>query len=219
MPSTYRHFCPTARALEVVGERWSLLVVRDLLAAERRFTDLQRSLGGITPKGLTTRLRDLEAAGILVRRQEPGRRQAWYALTTKGRDLAPVVEALTSWGVEHERRPPQPGETVHARHVMEACVGALNRHRADTGHARAWNIRFSNGEIYTLRGDGSRWESAPGETPSAAVIETTPEAWATFLTASPENALMLAESIAPADEDAPLSAEAATSAVREQARR
>jgi DNA-binding HxlR family transcriptional regulator len=207
-PSTYRHFGPTARALELVGERWSLLVVRDLLAGEQRFTDLLRSLAGITPKLLTQRLRELEEGEIVERDQLPGRREVWYRLTESGRALAPVVDALTVWGIEHAGRAPQRGESVHPRHVMDAYVAVLNRHRRNTALPRSWNVRFSTGDTYTLVGDGDRWWSALGETPGAAVIETTPAAWATFLDASPENALMLAEPIGPADEDAPLHAEA-----------
>src|SRR3954447_8920886 len=97
----YPHFCMMARALEDVGERWSLLIVRDLLPGPRRFTDLTRSLGGITPTRLTNRLRSLEAAGIVVREQPSSGREVWYSLTEAGRDLEPVVEALVHWGLEH----------------------------------------------------------------------------------------------------------------------
>src|SRR5688572_20706163 len=96
---TYEHFCPVARSLEVIGEKWSLLIVRDLLRGPRRFSDLHESLGKITAKWLTLRLRELEAAGIVVRESEPGRREVWYRLTPAGEELAPVVGALNSWGV------------------------------------------------------------------------------------------------------------------------
>jgi len=70
---TYDHFCLTARALERVGDRWSLLVIRDLLSGAKRFTDLMDRLGGITPKTLSQRLRELEDAGIVAVDREPGR--------------------------------------------------------------------------------------------------------------------------------------------------
>src|SRR5262245_57943206 len=92
--NVYPHTCVAARALEEVGERWSLLVVRDLLLGPRRFTDLARSLGGITPTRLTARLRSLEAAGIVVRAPPTAGREVWYRLTEAGRDLAPVLRAL-----------------------------------------------------------------------------------------------------------------------------
>ena len=69
---TYDHFCLTARALERVGDRWSLLVIRDLLTGAKRFTDLMDRLGGITPKTLSQRLRELEDAGIVTADREPG---------------------------------------------------------------------------------------------------------------------------------------------------
>ena len=71
---TYDHFCLVARALERVGDRWSLLVIRDLLTGAKRFTDLMDRLGGITPKTLSQRLRELQDAGIVAADREPGRR-------------------------------------------------------------------------------------------------------------------------------------------------
>src|SRR5512133_533684 len=103
----YRHFCMMARALEVVGERWSLLVVRDLLLGPQRFTDLARSLPDITPTRLTSRLRQLEAAGVVEREPPSGGREVWYRLTDAGLDLAPVVDALTYWGIGHALESPQ----------------------------------------------------------------------------------------------------------------
>src|SRR6266508_1532647 len=95
----YHNFCMMARDLEDVGERWSLLIVRDLLLGPRRFTDIEQSLGGITPTRLTDRLRSLESAGIVVREPAPSGREVWYRLTDVGRDLAPVLDELALWGV------------------------------------------------------------------------------------------------------------------------
>ena len=86
---TYGHFCLVARALERVGDRWSLLVIRDLLTGAKRFTDLMDRLGGITPKTLSQRLRELEEDGIVIADREPGRREVWYSLTPAGADLEP----------------------------------------------------------------------------------------------------------------------------------
>src|SRR5881296_2935632 len=88
----YQHFCPAARALETIGERWSLLVVRDLLAGPRRFSELRRSLTTITPKWLSARLRALEADGIVTR--DVVEREVRYRLTPKGEALEPVFDAL-----------------------------------------------------------------------------------------------------------------------------
>src|SRR5258708_4328019 len=79
---TYDHFCAVARALEQVGDRWSLLVIRDLLTGAKRFTDLTGRLGGITPKTLSQRLRELEDAGIVTADRQPGRREGRYRPTT-----------------------------------------------------------------------------------------------------------------------------------------
>ena len=105
----YRHFCMMARALEVVGERWSLLIVRDLTLGPQRFTDLARGLAEITPATLTNRLRQLEASGVVTREQTGRGREVWYGLTEAGSDLGPVVDALTLWGTEHALESPHGG--------------------------------------------------------------------------------------------------------------
>src|SRR5215211_718965 len=105
---TYDHFCMLARALERVGDRWTLLVVRDLLGGPRRFTDLMDRLGGITPKTLAQRLRELTDSGIVEADRVAGRREVWYRLTPAGEELGPAVEALSLWGLRHALRPPIP---------------------------------------------------------------------------------------------------------------
>jgi DNA-binding HxlR family transcriptional regulator len=106
MPRPSDPYCPVARALNVVGERWSLLVLRDLvLHGPRRFQDLQRSLAGISPNTLSARLKTLEDAGVIERRfydQHPPR--AEYVLTEKGEALRPVVRALREWGERYAPR-------------------------------------------------------------------------------------------------------------------
>src|SRR2546429_3883903 len=90
--------CSAARALEVVGERWSLLIIRDaMFAGITRFTDFQRNLG-IAPNILTKRLGEFVEAGIFELRSADGDRYAEYVLTPKGRELQPIVVALTEWG-------------------------------------------------------------------------------------------------------------------------
>src|SRR5277367_4271288 len=104
---TYDHFCLVARALERVGDRWTLLVIRDLLTGAKRFTDLMDRLGGITPKTLSQRLRELQDAGIVAADREPGRREVWYRLTPAGADLGPVLGALARWGLPACLAPPR----------------------------------------------------------------------------------------------------------------
>lgn len=95
--------CPVARTLDIIGERWTLLVLRDLLRlGARKFQDFQASLTGIAPNTLSARLKRLEKAGIVERRfyeQHPPR--AEYVLTEKGRELRPVVLALRNWGEKY----------------------------------------------------------------------------------------------------------------------
>jgi DNA-binding HxlR family transcriptional regulator len=184
---TYPHFCMMARTLEMLGERWTLLLVRDLLLGPRRFTDLQRTLGGITPKRLTERLRDLHAAGIVEREREEGRREVWYELTPSGRDLESIVDALTLWGIEHALDGPRPGEPVSPDHVMQGSRVWLNTHGEKPSGPVVWLWRFGALGDYTLRFDGVAWALARGGAGDVDLsIEATPDAWARFLTAPPE---------------------------------
>src|SRR5262249_58648172 len=92
-PGFSRHFCIRARALEVVGERWSLLIVRALLLGPQRFTDLVRSLPDITPTRLTNRLRQLESAGVVTREPPTAGRGGGYRLRHRGPRPPPGVGA------------------------------------------------------------------------------------------------------------------------------
>lgn len=95
--------CPVARALDVIGERWTMLVLRDLfLFGPRRFQDFQDSLAGIAPNTLSARIKTLESAGIIERRlysEHPPR--ADYRLTDKGRALGPALKSLKIWGEKY----------------------------------------------------------------------------------------------------------------------
>ena len=95
--STYGQFCPIAKAMEVLDERWTLLVVRELLLGSRHFNELRRGNPKMSPALLSKRLRSLERAGVVRRTDEGGRSS--YELTPSGEDLRPVVEALGAWGV------------------------------------------------------------------------------------------------------------------------
>jgi DNA-binding HxlR family transcriptional regulator len=114
MPSTYDQDCPVARTLEIIGERWSLLVLRDLLRkGPLRFQELERSLAGVAPNTLSARLKRLEAHGVIATRlyeTHPPRYE--YFLTEKGKALSPVVKALYAWG---ERFCPERGATQVTR--------------------------------------------------------------------------------------------------------
>src|SRR6266851_9294673 len=105
MPDTYGLDCPLARTLDIIGERWSVLILRDLfLQGARKFQDFENSLSGISPNTLSARLKRLEEAGIIERRfyaEHPPR--AEYLLTQKGNELRPVLRTLFDWGQRHTR--------------------------------------------------------------------------------------------------------------------
>jgi len=105
--------CPVARTLNVVGERWTILILRDLVTGRSgKYQDLLRSLRGIAPSLLAKRLKHLEAQGVLQRffySEHPPR--AEYRLTTKGRELGPLVRAMADWGSKYKLD----GETALAR--------------------------------------------------------------------------------------------------------
>ena len=186
MTTSYGHFCLAARTLETVGDRWSLLIVRDLLAGPRRFGELRRLLTNVTAKWVTIRLRQLEQDGIVKREQPSGRREVWYALTEKGRDLAPVLEALVAWGLKYERHPVTKDEVAHAEHLVPGLIVALNEVAPKPGGRRLWRFDFTEPQgSFALAFDGRRWSVAEnGERPDV-VVSTSPRAWADFVTRPP----------------------------------
>jgi DNA-binding HxlR family transcriptional regulator len=187
---TYDHFCVLARTLERLGDRWSLLVIRDLLSGPKRFTDLMDRLGGITPKTLTQRLRELEDGGIVEVDREAGRREVRYQLTAAGGDLAPAIEALSWWGWQHAWRPPRLGEALHGEHLLQAIVLFLNRVAID-GDPAYWHVGFSDDGDYAIVRDDECWRltsGAPPDVPAVSVRAST-AAWTQYVThPSPEHA-------------------------------
>jgi len=161
---TYDHFCAVARALEQVGDRWSLLVIRDLVTGPKRFTDLIDRLGGITPKTLSQRVHELEDRGIVTADRKPGRREVWYRLSPSGADLAPVIDGLSWWGLRHAWRWPHPGEPLHGEHLLRSATRAIDRSSGDHQPAR-WHFRL-DGADYLVESDGHQWSLA-SEAPSA----------------------------------------------------
>jgi DNA-binding HxlR family transcriptional regulator len=103
---SYAQYCPIVRAVEVLGERWTLLIVREMLTGSRRFNELVRGLPGLSRALLSRRLRQLEAAGLIVRDAGDG----GYDLTEAGRDLRPLVFGLAEWGARHAFGDPRPDE-------------------------------------------------------------------------------------------------------------
>lgn len=180
----YGHFCPMARALELVGDRWTLLVVRDLLGRRRRFTELLDLCGGVTPRQLTIGLRRLEEAGVVARGREG--RQVTYRLTPAGHELAPVIDDLLAWGLRNAMRAPETGEPVHAEHVLNGTRVALDRADHAPPGETTWTWRFPD-RAHTLFCDGTLWTLVSGTDCDGAiapdvVVDTTPRAWAEFVT-------------------------------------
>jgi DNA-binding HxlR family transcriptional regulator/putative sterol carrier protein len=111
----YHQYCALARALDVAGDRWTLLIVRELAPGPRRFTDLLDGLPGVSRNLLTERLRDLERDGIVTRQDlpPPAARQV-YDLTDDGRDLAAAIGPLIAWGARH-MSDREPTDSFHPR--------------------------------------------------------------------------------------------------------
>ena len=139
--------CSVARALDVVGERWSLLIVRNVLLGLRRFDEMQAQLG-IARNVLQGRLTRLVDAGVLERKlyqQHPPRHE--YRLTEKGLDLWPTIVALMQWGDSHA--PGEAGVPVVLEH--RGCGGGVDGHRVCTACGKALSVR----EVVALPGPGA----------------------------------------------------------------
>lgn len=98
--SIYGQFCPISKAAEVLGERWTLLLVRELLLGSKRFNELQRGLTKMSPSLLTKRLKELEEANLLARIKISGQKGYEYHLTSSGRELFPLIIEMAKWGMK-----------------------------------------------------------------------------------------------------------------------
>jgi DNA-binding HxlR family transcriptional regulator len=156
----YGQHCGLAHALELVGERWALLLVRDLILGPKRFTDLRRGLPRIPTNVLSARLKELEDAGVVRRRALP--RPAGgvgYELTEYGRELEDIVLRLAYWGAKSLGEP-RPGDTVTADNLLlglrasfqpEAARGLKMSFELDLGEAVV-HARVENGEFEAAEG-------------------------------------------------------------------
>jgi DNA-binding HxlR family transcriptional regulator len=163
MPTSrsYSDACPIARALDVVGERWALLVVRELLFGPQRFSDLRRALPGASSNMLTDRLRELEGNGVVTRRRlPPPAASTVYDLTPEGRQLEPVLLALGNWGSHFPA--PEPAHLsatsvlLFLRDSRHPDPRAVYRIELDD---QIWTVRTSDGEL--------KVEPGPPPTPDA----------------------------------------------------
>lgn len=110
MMTKYGQFCPVARSLEILGDRWTLLIVREMLLGMRHFNDLERGLPGISRPLLAQRLRQLQKAGVVEKRVNGGQKSTEYVLTQAGRELEGVITALLIWGEAWAFDEPAPAE-------------------------------------------------------------------------------------------------------------
>ncbi|MGP3732519.1 winged helix-turn-helix transcriptional regulator [Streptomyces sp. GDS52] len=153
---SYDQYCSAARALDAVGDRWTLLIVRELLAGPRRYTDLHADLPGVSTDVLASRLKDMERDGLTSRRRLPPPGAAFvYELTDRGRELTPVLQALGAWGqgVLGERRPT---DAVRAHWFALPLLRALEGEGLDeeTGGGLV-EVRLDEGRFHLHVGAGS----------------------------------------------------------------
>jgi DNA-binding HxlR family transcriptional regulator len=173
--------------MELLDDRWTVLVIRDLLVGRRRFTDLERRLGGITAKTLQQRLVDLEANGLVSVDREPGRRDVWYELTAAGQALSGSLDELLAWGIRFLKRPPQRGELTHYEHMMTALRVMLAK-TDPPPKSLTWTFLFDDlhtcGLVYS--DDEDTWTFVDGE-PAASdlTIECTTDDFAALLSSLP----------------------------------
>jgi len=169
---TYGDRCGVARALDVVGERWSLLVVRELLFGPKRFTDLRAGLPHISPDVLSQRLRDLEQAGVVRRGTlPPPAASQVYELTDRGRALEPVVIELGRWG----STAPFPAEdAVFGVDAVVVALKSLFAPARAAGLDASYELRLQS-QRFTARVTDGRFELSRGPAPDPdASIDTDP---------------------------------------------
>jgi DNA-binding HxlR family transcriptional regulator len=159
---TYNDLCGIARALDVVGERWAVLVVRELMLGPKRFTDLRAGLRSIGPDMLAARLRDLEAAGVVAHRAlGPPAGSQVYELTDRGRELEPVLLALGRWGsVEPPRSPSAKLGVDSAVLALPSLFDAEAAGDLEASYGlrlddQDFEVRVSGGTIGTDRGEAA----------------------------------------------------------------
>ena len=148
---SYDQYCPIAHALDLVGDRWALLIVRDLVMGPKRFTDLRGGLPGLGTNILTARLKGMERRGVVARRALPYPAAATvYELTAYGRRLGTVLDALARWGGE-TLGPPRPGQAVSPDSVM-LSVDALFRARARVVPSMTCTVHVDAPALYATVG-------------------------------------------------------------------
>ncbi|MQA89341.1 MAG: HxlR family transcriptional regulator [Gemmatimonas sp.] len=184
----YGQFCGLARAAEVLGQRWTLLILRDLLVGPRRFSDLEAGLPGIPTSVLATRLKELERDGLIERSLRTGSdRSVVYQVTERGQELRPALEALSRWGAATMTTPHE-GEVITQASLVSALRAAARDH-ANRPSARAvYQIEAADAVAHaTVDEHDITVEPGPHPKPDLTIV------------AGPRYRDLLAGTIAPAD--------------------
>jgi DNA-binding HxlR family transcriptional regulator len=169
---SYEQYCPVAIALDLLGDRWTLLILRELHIGARRFTDLRTALPGLAPNLLTERLRDLELNGLVERSElPPPAARVVYNLTSGGRETAPVLQALARYGAA--RLGPPPDEAVRPAMTVFGLLAPFHRPDGIRLHVRM----VVDGETFDLVSDGERLSTRarPDDRPDVVVTTTATE--------------------------------------------
>jgi DNA-binding HxlR family transcriptional regulator len=176
----YDQWSPDARALDLVGDKWTLLIIRDLAAGPRRFVELQRVLPGISTEQLRSRLNRMVADGLLTRqryREVPPRVD--YELTERSRELMPVLGALARWGYDWAWSAPRPGEEINVGAVFRLAPGLMSPPPGLEGSVELVVESDGDGRRYRLTASDGRVEISEGEAQdrAGAVVSGTQAAW------------------------------------------
>jgi DNA-binding HxlR family transcriptional regulator len=171
MAKTYDQYCPMAHALSLVGERWSLLIVRELMHGPKRYTDLAQGLPGIGTNILAARLRDLEQAGVVKKMKlPPPYAVTVYDLTDYGHELEEVMHALARWGAR-TLGPPGPQDELYPEWGVNAFA-ALFDPEAARGLTETYVLRIDD-DVFTARITDGHLEASCGAADDADVrVET-----------------------------------------------
>ncbi len=154
MRRDYEQICGLARGLDVVGERWTLLIARELLYGPRRFTDLLGGLPGIPPSLLSRRLKEMQAAGIISKTVLPPPAASMvYQLTDAGKALEPILYALGRWGAQFGRTP-RPSDAVRPEWIVFALHSIFRPNAANGTHTTA-ELRLPEGTFHLTVNNGA----------------------------------------------------------------
>ncbi len=161
---SYNQFCALAKALDIIGERWTLLIARELLSGPKRFKDLFDALPGIGTNLLSTRMKDMERHGLVARAKlPPPAASAVYELTERGRELGGVLGELTKWGFSLLGAP-EPGEFFQPRWVMQALLFTFIPEMA-VGVSETYQFQI-DGEAFYFRVSDGKAEGQLGMAPN-----------------------------------------------------